>query len=167
MRWTIRDVVFGFVHDLHSDEEWAATSGAGATLNGAALDPALPARFAPDGKVEVLGVESSDPRWVAQAAGPLAEAAYRVRALGAIAVTLCQVAAARYDGMLSLKLCRSVDAAAAQLVVREAGGMVAFPGFDDPLGAPLDLVGHAPVTAARDQRSLDVVLKVAARPAAP
>ena len=42
-------------------------------------------------------------------------------------------------GWLTLKRCRAVDAAAAQLIVREAGGLVAFTAFDDPLGAPLDL----------------------------
>ena len=42
-----------------------------------------------------------------------------------------------------------MDAAAAQLIVREAGGFVAFTGFEDPLGAPLDLLPHSPVVAAR------------------
>jgi len=56
--------------------------------------------------------------------------------------------------MLTLKGCRAVDAAAAQLVVREAGGLVAFPAFDDPLGAPLDLVPHSPVVAARTAAAL-------------
>ena len=52
--------------------------------------------------------------------------------------SLCQVAAARFDGMVSLRRCRGVDAAAGQLIVREAGGLVSFPWCDEPLGAPLD-----------------------------
>ena len=91
-----------------------------------------------------LGVESADPRWVVQSADALAETAHRLRAIGAIAVSLCQVAAARFDAMASLKRCRAVDAAAAQLIVREAGGLVAFIAFEDPLAAPLDLEPHSP-----------------------
>jgi myo-inositol-1(or 4)-monophosphatase len=47
-----------------------------------------------------------------------------------------------------------VDAAAAQLIVSEAGGHVAFPAFDDPLGAPLDIAPHSPVVAARTTATL-------------
>ena len=52
--------------------------------------------------------------------------AYRVRAPGSIAVSLCYVAASRFDGMITTRPCRSVDAAAAQLLVTEAGGTVEF-----------------------------------------
>ena len=52
----------------------------------------------------------------------LAGQVYRLRVVGSIAITLAYVAAGRFDGMLSLRPCRSVDAAAAQLIVREAGG---------------------------------------------
>ena len=52
--------------------------------------------------------------------------AYRLRVVGSIAITAAYVAAGRFDAMLSLRPCRSVDAAAAQLIVREAGGAVAF-----------------------------------------
>jgi len=50
--------------------------------------------------------------------------------------------------MASLGPCRSVDVAAAQLIVREAGGLVAFPACAAPLAAPLDLVPHSPIVAA-------------------
>ena len=46
-------------------------------------------------------------------------------------MTLCLVAADQLDGMLSLRPIRSVDAAAAQLLVTETGGAVAFPAADD------------------------------------
>ena len=84
----------------------------------------------------------------------LVDVAHRLRAIGTIAAALCQVAAARLDGMLTLKGCRAVDAAAAQLIVREAGGHVAFTRFDDPLAAPLDLLPHSPVVAARSPEAL-------------
>ncbi len=56
--------------------------------------------------------------------------------------------------MLTLWRCRAVDAAAAQLIAREAGALVCFPAFDDPLGAPLDLLPHSAVVAARSPRGL-------------
>jgi myo-inositol-1(or 4)-monophosphatase len=157
---TMADVVFGFVQDFGPEEEWVARRGEGATLDGIRLDPTLGERRSRDGKLEVLGVESADPRWVVQSVDSLDETAHRLRAIGAIAVSLCQVAAARFDAMASLKRCRAVDAAAAQLIVREAGGQVAFIAYDDPLAAPLDLEPHSPVIAARTREGLDAVRRV-------
>jgi myo-inositol-1(or 4)-monophosphatase len=151
---TMADVVFGFVQDFGPEEEWVAWRGRGAQLDGMTLDPALGERRTRDGKLEVIGVESADPRWVMQSVDALAEAAHRMRAIGAIAVSLCQVAAARFDAMASLKRSRAVDAAAAQLIVREAGGLVSFIAYDDPLGAPLDLEPRSPVIAARTEEGL-------------
>jgi myo-inositol-1(or 4)-monophosphatase len=102
----------------------------------------------------VLGIESADPRWVAASIDSLVESAYRLRALGTIAASLCQVAAARFDGMVSLRRVRGVDAAAGQLIVREAGGLISFPSCEDPLGAPLDADPSSPVIAARTTRTL-------------
>jgi myo-inositol-1(or 4)-monophosphatase len=150
---TMADVVFGFVHDFGAGEEWVAARGAGARLNGVPLDPGVPERRV-GGKLELLGIESADPRWVRDSADALAARAHRLRAIGAIAVTMCQVAAARLDAMVTLRRTRAVDAAAGQLIVREAGGVVAFPAFDDPLGAPLDLEPHSPVIAARTPHGL-------------
>jgi myo-inositol-1(or 4)-monophosphatase len=157
---TMADVVFGFVQDFGPDEEWVSWRGGGATLDGMALDPSLGERRGPSGKLELVGFESAEPRWMRESAEALAEAAGRVRAIGAIAVSLCQVAAARFDGMVSLKGSRAVDAAAGQLIVREAGGRVAFPAYDDPLAAPLDLEPHSPVVAARTGAGLAELSRV-------
>jgi myo-inositol-1(or 4)-monophosphatase len=157
---TMADVVFGFVQDFGPEEEWVAWRGRGAQLDGVRLDPTLGERRTSAGKLEVIGVESADPRWVVQSADALADTAHRLRAIGAIAVSLCQVAAARFDAMASLKRCRAVDAAAAQLIVREAGGLVSFIAFDDPLAAPLDLEPRSPVIAARTEAGLAAVARV-------
>jgi myo-inositol-1(or 4)-monophosphatase len=157
---TMADVVFGFVQDFGPDEEWVAWRGRGAELNGLALDPTLGERRTRQGKLELVGFESAEPRWMRESAEALAEAAGRVRAIGAIAVSLCQVAPARFDGMVSLKGSRAVDAAAGQLIVREAGGVVAFTAYDDPLAAPLDLEPHSPVAAARTEAGLAELARV-------
>ncbi len=49
---------------------------------------------------------------------------------------------------------RGVDAAAGQLIVREAGGLVSFPSCDQPLGAPLTAEPSSPVVAARSPETL-------------
>ena len=151
---TMADVVFGFVHDFGPEEEWIAWRGRGAVVNGGALDPGAPERRV-RGKLELLGIESADPRWVRESVDALASAAHRLRAVGAIAVSLCQVAAARLDGMVTLQRCRAVDVAAGQLIVREAGGVVAFPRCRDALGAPLSVLEPvSPVVAARSEEGL-------------
>ncbi len=157
---TMADVAFGFVRDLAAREEFVARRAEGAWLDGARLDPARPERRSRDGRLELLGVEAADPRLLLEAGPGLRDAAYRVRALGAMAVTLCQVAAARLDGMVTLRRCRAVDVAAGQLIVREAGGLVAFPGCAEPLGAPLGLEAHSPLVAARTPASLDALRTV-------
>jgi myo-inositol-1(or 4)-monophosphatase len=151
---TMADVAFAYVYDYGPGEEWVARRGEGALLDGERLDPAVGERRTRSGKLEVLGIESADPRWVAEVAAELPEHAARLRALGSIAITLCQVAAARLDGMFTIKRTRAVDAAAGQLIVREGGGHVAFPGAATPLGAPLDLQAHSPVVAARTEATL-------------
>jgi myo-inositol-1(or 4)-monophosphatase len=159
---TVADVCFGYVFDLGAAEEWVARRGGGAWMNGLRLDPALPERRAPDGRLEVLAIESADPRLLAGSLDGLVDATYRLRALGAIALSLCQVAAARVDGMVSLRACRSFDAAAATLVVLEAGGLVSFPQCAEALGAPLDLEPRSPVVAARSAETLAVLERIPA-----
>ncbi len=151
---TMADVAFAFVYDFGPSEEWWARRGEGAWLGGARLDPSVAERRGRDGRLEVLGIESADPRWVAASIDSLVDSAYRLRALGTIASSLCQVAAGRFDGMVSLRSGRGVDSAAGQLIVREAGGFVSFPRHANPLGAPLDARPTSPVIAARSEQTL-------------
>jgi myo-inositol-1(or 4)-monophosphatase len=159
---TMADVQFAYVYDFGPGEEWWARLGEGAWLDGERLDPELSERRGRDGRLEVLGIESADPRWVKASIDALENTAYRLRALGTIASSLCQVAAARFDGMASLRRCRGVDAAAGQLIVREGGGVVSFPWCEDPLGAPLDAQPISPVVAARARDTLAALERIPA-----
>jgi len=159
---TMGDVAFGFVHDFGPSEDWWAWRGKGAWLDGVPLDPTLGERRGRDGRLEVLGIESADPRWIAASIDSLVDSAYRLRALGTIAASLCQVAAARFDGMVSLRRSRGVDAAAGQLIVRESGGQVSFPWCDHPLGAPLTAEPTSPVIAARSTETLGLLERIPA-----
>jgi len=151
---TMADVRFGYVFDLGPGEEWRAESGGGAFLDDEPVLP-QPERRTQAGKLEVIAIESADPRWLAASSEALVDVAHRVRAMGSIAISLCQVAPTRVDGMATLWKSRAVDCAAAQLIVREAGGLVRFVGCDEPLGAPLDLEPRAPVVAARTPEALE------------
>lgn len=148
---SMADVEWGFVHEFGTGEEFVARRGAGAQLNGRELRAKGPGYG-----LEVVGLESADPKRIAPVVAALAGDAYRVRVIGSIAITLCYVAAGRLDAMLSARGCRSVDAAAAQLIVSEAGGVVEFAGL--PLdGASLDLDARYPVLAALDEEMLATV----------
>ncbi|HEY6781364.1 MAG TPA: inositol monophosphatase family protein [Thermoleophilaceae bacterium] len=145
------DVEAGLVAELGSEREWWAARGEGAYLDGRPLELLTP------GRLELIGLEGATPSRVAAAAGALRELeAHRVRVLGSVALSLCLVAAGQLDAMTSLRPMRSVDAAAAQLLVREAGGAVAFPTAGPD--AALDLEMRSQVIAARDETTLHRLL---------
>ena len=153
---SMADVEVGYVATLdRAAEEFSARRGEGAWLDGERLDLSRTR-----GELEVLGVESARPDRVAAAGDALAASgARRLRMIGSIALSLCYVGAMRFDAMLSLRPCRSVDAAAAQLVVREAGGLVSFPDAGE-LGASLDLDMRSRVYAASNRELLDAARAV-------
>ncbi len=151
---TMADVIFGFVFDFGPGEEWYAVRGEGAYLDGRRIVDVPAERRAADGRLELVAIESAHPQYLVASSDALVEHVYRIRAMGSIAIAICQVATGRVDGMATLWRSRAVDAAAAQLIVRESGGIVAFTGFDDPLGAPLDLLPHSPVVAARSEDAI-------------
>ena len=139
---TMDDVVFGYVHDFGSGEEWTAVRGGGAFLNGAPLVER------PKDTLEILAFEATTLRRVIENAERFDGIAHRLRLQGALAISLCHLAAGRVDGVVSLKPARSVDIAAAQLLVREQGLALELPD-DPPFGAaPLDLQGRSRIAAA-------------------
>src|SRR4051812_7725520 len=155
----IGDVQFAYVHDLAFDEDWHAAPGEGAFLNGNQL-PALP----PDPDLEILAVEIIHPELVVKSAEALAATgAQRLRALGSFAIALCWVAAGRYDALATLSTSRSVDFAAGQLIVREAGGAVAMPDAGGDVAATsLDLATRTRVLAAANPAMLERLLPIGA-----
>jgi myo-inositol-1(or 4)-monophosphatase len=147
----MKDVDVGVVAELDPPRDWWALRGGGAWRDGDPLPPLTP------GPLEVLGIETARPRAVADASAAIAAVkARRVRALGSVALSMCLVAAGRLDAMLSLREVRSVDAAAGQLLVCEAGGAVSFP--DAGPRTPLGLDMRSRVIAARDPELLERLL---------
>jgi myo-inositol-1(or 4)-monophosphatase len=154
---SMADVEFGYVYDFGAAEEFSARRGEGARLG----DEPLTAQGSGNG-LELVGLEAAKPERIIPMLQELEGKAFRIRAVGSIAITLCWVAAGRLDGMLTARACRSVDSAAAQLIAREAGGEVEFPGF--ALNeAPLDLNARYHLTAALDPELLGALRPVQLR----
>src|SRR5215216_3612960 len=146
---TMAYVDFAYVYEFGAGEEFVATHDR-ATLDGRALQ-------VPEGDgLEVIALEATKPERVLKAAELLRGRAYRIRVPGSIAVALCYVAAGRYDGMITTRNSRSVDAAAGQLVARAAGAALEFAGggLED---ATLDLTARYDVAAARTRADLAVL----------
>jgi myo-inositol-1(or 4)-monophosphatase len=149
---SMADVEFGYLYDFGPGEEFVASLGGGAWLgDGELATPQGPG-------LEIVGLEATKPERVAAAAERLAGHAYRLRGVGSIAITVAYVAAGRFDGMIGLRPCRSVDAAAAQLIAREAGAEVSFDGRDLG-GASLSLDARYPIAAARTAEDLGTLLE--------
>jgi myo-inositol-1(or 4)-monophosphatase len=140
---TMGDVVWGFVHDFGTGEEWTAERGRGAFLDGELLGAVRPKE-----SIEILSFEGTTAEAVAEKIPAVLDLVGRVRIMGSLALTLCHMAAGRIDAACSLKPARSVDIAAAQLLVRECG--LAIDLFEDPPfdAAPLDLVPRSRCVAA-------------------
>ncbi len=137
------DVVFGYVYDFGTGEEWTAERGRGAFLADARLGAVRPKET-----VEILSFEGTTTAVIAEKIKDIVGIAGRVRVMGSLALSLCHLAAGRVDAVCSLRGARSVDIAAAQLLVRECGlaiELVEDPPFE---AARLDLVARSRVVAA-------------------
>ena len=147
------DVVFGFVHDFGSGEEWTASRGGGAQLNGVALDGQ-----GPDEEIELLVCEATRTQLVADVAGELVGVARRLRLMGSLALSLCHLAAGRVDAVCSLKPARSVDIAAGLLLLRERG-LVAELIDGGPLSRRRSTSRGAPASSRRPRRPRSAALR--------
>jgi myo-inositol-1(or 4)-monophosphatase len=145
------------VYDFGASEEFVATRGDGAQLNGRPIRAEGPGHG-----IEVVGLESAEPGWILPAVERLRDKAFRVRSIGAIAITLAYVAAGRLDGMLTARVCRSVDAAGGQLIAREAGARVEFEDLD-LAHTPLGLDARYRLAAGLDPDVLAVMLEAQAQ----
>jgi myo-inositol-1(or 4)-monophosphatase len=154
---SMADVVFGYVYDFGSGEEWTATRGGGGQLDGASLGG-----IAPKDRVELLALEGTLSASVADKAAALVGYAQRFRIMGSLALSLCQLAAGRVDAVCSLRRARAVDVAAAQLVVRESGIPIGYADAGPWDAAPLDTAPHALVVAAPTEELRDRLAEILA-----
>jgi myo-inositol-1(or 4)-monophosphatase len=151
---SMADVEVAFVHDFGSGEEFTAERHDGARCNGEPIQA-----IGPGYGLELVGLEASKPELIAPLVDGLRGNAFRIRALGSMALTLCYVAAGRLDGMIAARPTRSVDVAAAQMIVGEAGGVLKFD--KRPLDeVRLDLAARYDLAAALDEEMLGTLLRI-------
>jgi myo-inositol-1(or 4)-monophosphatase len=149
------DVVFGYVHDLGTGEEWTATRGGGAQLDGRPLGGVRPKE-----PVEILALEGTLSSSIADHAVALVGYAQRFRITGSLALALCQLAAGRIDAACSLREARAVDVAAAQLLVREVGLAIGYADAGPWDSAPLDTAPRSLVVAAPNEELRDRLAEI-------
>ena len=137
------DVLWGYVYDFGTGEEWTAERGRGARLNGTELGDVRPKE-----SIELLSFEATVTELVAKHVAAFDGLAERIRIMGSLALSLCHFAAGRIDAVCSLKPARAVDIAAAQLLIRECGLVIDLPEAPPFDAAPLDTVGRSRVVAA-------------------
>ncbi len=133
---TMADVWFAYVFDFGTGEEFLADDQGYVSVNGSVVGEVSGAPF------RIVGCESAEPALLALGLPQLANAdVHEIRVVGSIAIALCYVALGRFDGMLTCKECRSVDAAAGQLIARQTGRVVSFDGRP-PVATTLELTGR-------------------------
>ncbi|MGI9657588.1 MAG: inositol monophosphatase family protein [Gaiellaceae bacterium] len=140
---TMGDVKFGYVKDFGSGEEWTATRGGGAFLNGTRLSEEKPKE-----ELEVLSLEATRMSLVAEHAPVLSPLAERLRIMGSCALSLCHFAAGRVDAVCTLRPIRSVDIATTQLLATEQELPIRLTDGRPIASAPLDLTYRSRVVAA-------------------
>ena len=150
---TMEDVEFAYVYDFGTREEFVA---GWERAPRSMASHSIRTRWAPGWRSSASsrpGRSGSSP-----VAARLVGKIYRMRVVGSIAISLCWVAATRFDGMLTANTCRSFDAAAGQLIAREAGAFVSVLGHGG-IEAPLDLGTRFRMAAARTPEGLETLVR--------
>jgi fructose-1,6-bisphosphatase/inositol monophosphatase family enzyme len=150
---TYGSVFEGCVRNLVTGDHFEARRGAGASLNGAAL------QLVDEGDtVNVLQIETTDLGAHLEEYVELVRRAQKVRVLGSAALNICLVA----SGAMSLSIApalRSVDCAAALLILSEAGGVATNMEGQELGGLDMALAVRPSVVAAANQALLDSALR--------
>lgn len=118
-------LVLGCVYDPMQDECFCALAGQGATLNGAPIhvsrraDMSEAIVFVGHGRHDGSGEEG------VRRFAHISSQVRKVRILGSAAITLCYIAAGRFDAYIENSI-HVWDFAAAQVILEEAGGRLEF-----------------------------------------
>ena len=116
---TLADVRLGFVLNTVSGERWHAIRGAGTFRQGLSVKPA---RHTPEGRIGILGLETSTRSLLSAVA--LIQRADRLRLLGSAALALAHTAAGGIDVHCTPTPHRLFDLTAGSLMLEEVGGLM-------------------------------------------
>lgn len=115
---TLGDIEIGFIKNFPTGDIYTAVKGKGATKNGKQMN------ISKISKVSESTLCTYIYRTKKERLSELCTSVRRMRLMGAIAIELCYVADGTYDIFLDMNAVRVFDIAAAQLIIKENGGIV-------------------------------------------
>lgn len=140
------ELVLGCVYDPMQQECFSAIAGQVPALNGRPIAVSVRSRMAD--AVVFIGHGTHDGSGEAgiRRFAHISRQVRKIRILGSAALTLCYIAAGRFDAYVEGRICLW-DFAAARVILEAAGGVVEFtPGAEEPLrGSILAWNGHLPL----------------------
>lgn len=148
----------GLVMDLSNNERFSAEKGHGAYKGKTRLKPSS----VTDIGDALIGIELCLPndRKHLTRLTPLILSSKKLRHLGATALEICYVAAGHLDAFVDLRnIARSVDLAAAYIILREAGGIMVTPDKKE-IDLRLDAAERTPFIAAANPTICDKILNL-------
>jgi len=142
------DIEIAAVINLFDGELYMAEKGKGAQLNGKKIAPSKTSTL----KEAIVSVDiSSTPERLSMVV-PIMKAVRRVRSLGAASLEICHVASGVLDAHVDLRnKIRTLDFAAAMLILREAGGLLSLLDVDKPEEIPLTKLRRFSIVAAANE----------------
>uniref|UniRef100_U5EW60 Inositol-1-monophosphatase n=1 Tax=Corethrella appendiculata TaxID=1370023 RepID=U5EW60_9DIPT len=143
----------GIVFNPVMKQKFTARRGQGAFLNGNPIRVSSETKLSKALITTEFGTsrEEDKTKVVLENIGKLVRAAHGLRALGSAALNICSVALGGADASYEFGL-HAWDIAAADLVVREAGGVCI-----DPAGGPLDIMSRRFLCASTQELANEVV----------
>jgi myo-inositol-1(or 4)-monophosphatase len=159
----LSDVVCSGVINLLNGDLYVAEKHRGAFLNGSRLSVSNVERIEEALVAVDLNIRGRLPGYVKRMSRIIEEAKH-IRSLGTDALELCLVASGAADAFVDLRgFLRSLDFAAASLIVREAGGVVLNEEAED-LEVKLVPVSRSPIVAASSRSLGEEIIRIFKKP---
>ena len=150
---TLGDIEFGYIKNFPTGDIYTAIKGKGSAKNG------KPMTLSNIKKASESTISTYIYRAKEGMLDKLCTSVRRMRLMGAIAVELCYVADGTYDTFLDVGAVRVLDIAAAQLVIKETGGVVTDI-ESNPLASQLDLLEKTSIVASANKEVHDDIIKL-------
>ncbi|KYH42419.1 MAG: putative inositol monophosphatase family protein [Candidatus Bathyarchaeota archaeon B63] len=145
------------VLSLYDGRLYTAEKGKGARLDGRLISPSETTRL----EESMVSVDvSSTPSRLSRAI-PIIKAAKRVRSFGSASLEICHVASGLLDAHVDLRgKIRTLDFAAAMLILRESGGSFGLLNGDEPDETPLTRLRRFSIIAAANEALYSQILSL-------
>lgn len=150
---TMGDIQIGYVKNFANEDTYIAIKGRGAKKNNEEM------KLSGISKLSESTVCNYVYREDANEVAKIITCSRRMRLMGAIAVEICYVADGTYDVFLDTKSVRLLDIAAAQLILKENGGIVTDTNTNE-LESSLKLMGKTSVVATTNQNIHNEVIEL-------